>query len=472
MLKSGFYLVFFNSVAAVLGLARNIIVARLISVEDFGIASTFAMAMALIDMSANIGISRLIVQAKDGHSQEFQASLQGFQVVRGFVGGALILVLAQPIAVLFHTPQATWAYQFMAVMPVVKGFAHLDMNRFQRERKFLPSVVSETSAQAFSTVLALAIGYWLQDYRAMLFALLGQNLVYLFASQLFAVRKYKLAWNTAHISQAIKFGWPLLLNGFLMFGVFNGDRMIIGNHLGVGVLGWYSVAYMLTLMPSGLIAKVLDTLCLPVLARHQDDAARFKLLAGATLEAGCLIGVLMAVGFTLLGGPVLHILFGAKHSLALSVLIMLGVMQAIRIAKTGPSVVAIAVKETTNPMVANVVRVMFLPIALLIVNMGYDVIAVVYVAIAGETLALFVSFLLLATKLDFNFVYLAQVFCSSLAVLAFPVAYELLYPATAFALTNWFGVLIILASFAYMLQLANLRVLGLQYLKGNALNRT
>jgi O-antigen/teichoic acid export membrane protein len=466
MLKSGIYLTFFNSLAAVLGLVRNVIVARFISVEDFGIASTFAMAMALIEMSSNIGISRLIVQAKDGQALEFQASLQGFQVARGFAGSALIFALAQPLATMFHTPQATWAYQFMAIMPVLKGFAHLDMHRFQRERRFLPAVVSETSAQALSTVLALAFGYWLHDYRAMLFALLGQNLVYVCASQIFAVRKYELKWNVTHVRQAMNFGWPLLLNGFLMFGIFNGDRMIVGNHLGVGVLGWYSVAFMLTLMPSGLIAKVLDTLCLPLLSRHQDDEARFKQLAGATLEAGCLIGVLMAVGFALLGGPLVHILFGAKHSAAVTVLIMLGVMQAIRIAKTGPSVVAIARKETTNPMVANVVRVLFVPVALLVVNMGYDVIEVVYVAIAGETLALLVSFLLLSTKLDFSFAYLAQIFCSSLAVLAFPAAYELLYPATAFALTSWFGVILILATFVYVLQLSNLKLLAIQYMRG------
>jgi O-antigen/teichoic acid export membrane protein len=461
MLKSGIYLTFYNSLAAVLGLLRNVIVARLISVEDFGIASTFATAMALIDMSANIGINRLIVQAKDGHSEEFQASLHGFQVFRGFVGGALIFALAQPLATLFHTPQATWAYQFMALMPIVKGFSHLDMNRFQRERKFMPAVISETGAQAFSTVLALGFGYWLHDYRAMLFALLGQVVVYFCVSQVFAVRKYKIGWNHEQIRHAMNFGWPLLLNGFLMFGIFHGDRMIIGNHLGVGVLGWYSVAFMLTLMPTGLIAKVLDTLCLPVLARHQDDPVRFKMQAGATLEAGCLIGVMMAVGFSLLGGPVTHLLFGTKHTAALQVLILLSVMQAIRVAKTGPSVVAIAQKATTNPMIANVMRVLFLPLALLALNMGYDVTAVVYVAIVGEAMGLAVSFGLLVRNLGFDGFYLTKIFLSLMVALAFPLAYELLHPATAFALYSWFGLLIIVGCLAYIAQLPNLRRIAL-----------
>ncbi len=465
MIKSGFYLTFFNTLAAVLGLVRNIIVARFISVEDFGIASTFAMAMALIDMSANIGINRLIVQSKDGHSEDFQATLQGFQVARGFFGGALILALAHPLANLFHTPQAAWAYQFMALMPIVKGFAHLDMNRFQRERKFLPQVVSETGAQALSTLLALALGYWLRDYRAMLFALLGQNLVYLVVSQVFAERNYRLGWNGEQIRKAAKFGWPLLLNGFLMFSIFHGDRLVIGNHLGVGVLGWYSVAFMLTLMPAGIIAKVLDTMCLPLLARHQSDPEKFKEIAGATLEAGCLIGVAMAVGFALLGGPVVHVLFGAKHADALIVLVILAVMQAVRIAKTGPSIVAIARHETTNPMIANVVRALFVPVALITLNLGYGITSVVYVAITGEVMALLVSFWLLISKLDMDSGYLARLSLASALVLSVTIAYEMLHPAQAFAIKSWFGILIVLATIIYVSQLPYLMKFGRQYLE-------
>jgi O-antigen/teichoic acid export membrane protein len=465
MLKSGFYLTFFNVIAALLGLVRNVAVARLISVEDFGIASTFAMAMALIDMSANIGISRLIVQSKDGHSEEFQASLQAFQVARGFAGGLLILILAHPLANLFHTPQAAWAYQLMALMPVVKGFAHLDSNRFQRERKFMPFIITETSSQALATVLAIAFGYYLRDYRAMLFSLLSQQIMYWLMSQYFAERKYKLAWNKDQIGEAIRFGWPLLLNGFLMFGIFHGDRMIIGNSLGVSVLGWYSVAYMLTLMPAGLLTKVIDTMCLPLLSRHQDDPSRFMPLAKATIEAACLIGVLMALGFCLLGGPVLQALYGAKHANAISVLILLAVMQAIRNAKTGPSIVAISRKETTNPMLSHAIRFAFLPVAYLVVSKGYDVRAVVWVAIFGELVSLLLSFVLLVTKLEFDLTYLLRIILSTILVLVLPLTYDVLNPGKAFAIINWYGLIITLVTLVYVAQLKDLRSLAMSYVR-------
>ena len=464
MFKSGLYLTFFSLVSAALGLLRSIIVAHFISVEDFGIAGTFAMAMAIIDMSANIGINRLIVQSKDGHDADFQASLQGFQVFRGFVGAGVILVLSHPLANLFHTPTIAWAYQVMAIVPIIKGFSHLDMNRFQRESRFMPGITSEVIAQALSTLLGALFGYWLHDYRAMIFAILGQNLVYFVASQLFAVRPYRLAWNTQYIKGAFNFGWPLLINGFLMFGVFHGERMVIGNQLGLTVLGWFSAANMLTLMTAGIIGKVVDTMGLPLLSRHQDDAHEFHKKARTVMEATCLIGVSIAIGFTLLGAPVLHLLFGAKHANGTAVLVLLSVMYAIRTARTGPAIVSISRKDTLSPMLANVMRSLFIPLAFLAVHAGFGIVAVIYAGIVGELAAYLVSLWKLVERLGFMPHELARAFFSSMAVIAILLLYEYLWPAQAFALASWYSLVIITATASYIYQLRSICTIATTYL--------
>ena len=89
------------------------------------------------------------------------------------------------------------------------------------------------------------------------------------------------------------------------------------------------------------------------------------------------------------------ILFGHKYDAALVPLIWLGVMQAVRIAKSGASVVALARGETWNPTVANLARVLTLPLAFLAVSHGAGLLAVIWIAIAGESLGLIVAFHLL-----------------------------------------------------------------------------
>jgi O-antigen/teichoic acid export membrane protein len=456
VIKSGLFLTFFNGLAAVLGLVRNIMIARLLSVDDFGIASTFAMTMAFVDMSAYIGIDRLIIQAKDGQSERFQATLQSFQALRGLFGGAVLFLLATPLATLFGTPDALWAYRLMALIPVVRGLVNLDLFRFQRTRKFWPSIASETSAQVVSTVIALGMAYAGSDYRSMLFALIAQQVTSTVLSQVFAERRFHFLWDSHVIRQAIQFGWPLLLNGALMFGAFHGDRIIVGNQMGTTVLGWFSVAYMLTLTPSILLARVLQTLCLPVLSQHQDDEKRFETAAYVTAEAACLIGVSIALGNALIGGILIAGLFGAKHIMATSVLVPLAVMQAVRVAKTGPATIAIAKRQTTNPMWANTIRVAVLPIAYLTTLKGGSLELIVWLALAGEIAGLLLSYILLAKHSNLSVSRLVRVFLAMCFCVSVPLIYDRFNPSQANAILHPAGIVLVLVATGYLLTLTNL----------------
>jgi O-antigen/teichoic acid export membrane protein len=60
-----------NSLSSLFSLARSVVIAHLISVSDFGIASTFALAMSVIEMMTALGLQQQIVQHKDGDDSSF-----------------------------------------------------------------------------------------------------------------------------------------------------------------------------------------------------------------------------------------------------------------------------------------------------------------------------------------------------------------------------------------------------------------
>ena len=186
MFKSGLLLSTGNILAALLGLVRNVVIARLLSVDDFGIASTFAITMALIEMASNIALNRLIIQSKDGDNPILQSTLHTIQFGRGIFGGIILFLIAHPLALLFGIPEVAWAYQVLAIVPFLRGLAHLDMFRMQREMLFKPMITVELAAQGVATLAAIPLALWLGDYSAMLFAILLQQFVYLVVSHLVA----------------------------------------------------------------------------------------------------------------------------------------------------------------------------------------------------------------------------------------------------------------------------------------------
>ncbi len=392
-----------NLASSLIILFRNVLIARLISVENFGIASTFAIAIGVIEMLSNVSLDRMIVQAKDGERPDLQRALQGIQVVRGAAGAALMFVLAGVYASVMGLPDIVWAFQLLALYPLLRAFTHLDVFRFQRAMRFAPHVVTQVASQALSLLAVWPLAWFFGDFQVTLWAILAQQAMFLVLSHAFAERRYGIGWDRATFNQAMAFGLPLLGNAVLVFATFNGDRAIIANQIGMETLGWFSVALTLTLAPTTVLAQTLQSFFLPQLSKLQEDAAQFARMAYTTIEAGFLVSAAQAIGFALFGPAVLILLFGSKYGQALEVLIWLAVMQAIRVAKAGPVIVAIAKGETRNPLVANLVRVAFIPLAYWIVAHGGSVMSVAWVALAGEGAALSVSLWRVRRNLKISF---------------------------------------------------------------------
>ena len=417
MLKNGLFLSAGNVIIALVGLARNIVVARLIGVEDFGIAATFAITMALVEMTSNMGFDRLLVQARNGGAPALQATVQSLQAARGALGAVFLFLIAEPLAGLFGVPDATWAYQLLAFVPLMRGLVHLDMFRAQREMRFGPSVSVELTAIAASTMAAVPLGLWLKDYRVMLYVILLHQGLFMVLSHIAAERPYRWGWDRAVALRAISFGWPLLFNGLLMFGTFQGDRIIVGSLIGLKELGWFSAAFTLTLAPTLVMAKTLNRFFLPLLSKTQDDPEAFHHLYLVTMQAALLGGVLLAVFFVLVGPALVQLFYGPKFAPALPLVVWLAVMQGVRMMRQGPSVVAISAAQTRNPLVANTARIVALPVALVAAAQGFGITGILIVGIIGEIVAMGVSTYLLARWSSQDLRRLALPFLACTAVL-------------------------------------------------------
>ena len=375
---------------AVIMMVRNLLVARLITVEEYGISSTFVLAMAIVDMMSALGLQQQMVQAKNGNDPYLQSALQGFQALRGVINGAILFLLAGPLARFFEMPEVTWAYQTIALVPMLQGFVHFDIHRMNRQMNYLPGVMTGILPPLVSLLLIWPLYKLFGDFRIMLFALLVQSSTLVLVSHLVAKRPYRLVLDRAIMGSSLRFGWPLLVNGALMFAVFNGERMIIGRELGMAALGLFSLGFSLALSPTLVMAKSGTSFFLPQLSAARGDAPAFRNVAMATFQAHLMMGNILVISLALLGGPFIHFILGAKYAAAVGLSTWLGILQGIRVAKGGSSTVALSQAHTGNAMIANIVRVMLLPIAWYIAVTGGDLVMVVWIGIVGE----FVGFVL------------------------------------------------------------------------------
>ncbi|MFG0242165.1 MAG: oligosaccharide flippase family protein [Phycisphaerales bacterium JB054] len=359
----------------VMALARQVIVARLLGPEEFGLGVAFFVVIALIEMIADLGVDRLLLQGSDGDDARLQRGLHFVQLARGAGLAALVASTGPWIASLFGRPDAAWAFSALAVVPLLRGFYHLDVLRSHRTYRFGPQARGELVAQGLTLAAAWPLAAWEGTYASVMYLMVLQTAVYLVMTHLLADRRFSCRFERDVTRTALKLGWPLLINGVLMFAISQGERVAVIRVYGEESLAFWGVAAMLAMRPSGVFSRVANIVGMPFLAQsaasdrvqYAARARRYMLLTAGAALAGL-------VPLVLVGDVVLGILYGAAYGPACVLMPALAAGQTARLARGSVSVAAISGRQTATPMMGNLLRAAGLGI-------------VVWMAVEGASLA-------------------------------------------------------------------------------------
>ncbi|MFA9230644.1 MAG: oligosaccharide flippase family protein [Microgenomates group bacterium] len=406
MIKSALFILSGNAAMSILLLARNLIIARMIPVADYGIASTFAVVMAVVEMASSLGLQQQIVQSKQGDDPAFQAALQGFQVFRGVLSGAALFAIAGPMARFMGVPEVIWGYQLLAVVPVLNALVHFDIHRMNRQMVFWPMLLTGAFPALLSVVAVWPLSHYMGDWRVLLYAILIQGAVAVVVSHLVAERPYRLTYNGAILKGALRFGWPLLINAILLFFVFQGDRMIVARLLGMSDLAVFSMGVTLTLTPTLVMAKTAQNFFLPQLSKLPrgtvDEEAAFDRMGRIILQAALMNGAIVVLVISVLGAILVNLVLGVKYQDLIPLLVPLAILSGLRVCKSGPGVVSLAQGHTGNALVSNLPRVLALPLVWITLQADGQLSEVIWIGVAAEVCGYAVSlFVMQGPKLRF-----------------------------------------------------------------------
>ncbi|WP_299441055.1 oligosaccharide flippase family protein [uncultured Rhodospira sp.] len=400
MLKGALVLTGGRLTAGLVRIARNILLARLIGVEDYGVAGTFVITFTLVLMMADMAFDRFAIQHRSGDTPRFISVLHTLTLARAVLIAGLVYVSADLLARLYSQPELTWAYQTIAVVPVLLAFLHLDITREQRDMRFYKHAIVEIVGAAAPTVLLWPLALWLGDFRVILWLIAIECMARVAVSHWLADRPYRLGWEFDIAKSAFVFGIPLIFSSLLGFISMNGDRILVANQFTAHDLGLFTATLTLFLVPIQFAMSVVNSLFLPMLARERDNPRRFEQQASVVLQAMTLAGAGVTAGIAMVGVPLLLLTFGSDYAEASSLILPIGLMVGLFLARTGPNVIALSRGRTKLILVGSIVRVLALPVAVGVALAGGDIRDIVLVGAVGEGGALAVMLGLLSRRLS------------------------------------------------------------------------
>lgn len=382
-------------------LLRYVLLARVLSPEQLGLAATLVLIQQALESFTDAGADRFIVQDARGDEPSTGAVAQTASVLRGVLVAFLLVVAGGIVWNFSSVPVLGAPLMILAFSPLLFGMMHLDVKRLQRHGDFRPEGLAVIISEAGSLVAIIAALMILGDFRAVLVGLVARSLLLAVVSHLVAERRFALGAEAAHVRRLWAFAWPLLINGVVLFVGAQGDRMLIGAQVGLEALGIYSAAILLIFYPTQVLRKFMTTIKMPLIAGAPAGDARrhiYDRFGGETL----ILAVGMLVGFTLVGGMAILILYGEEYLLPLTTLSLIAILQSLRYLRVWPIVAALAMGRSRTVLIGNIWRMAGVPLAFLAGSAGWGLHGIIVAFTVGEAVAFAVVSLSLNPRLGFR----------------------------------------------------------------------
>lgn len=374
--------------------ARNLLIARLVSPADFALALTLALSASLVQMMTDVGLDRFVIQDPKGDDPDVLKTVHLANLGRGALISLLLFSASTLIADLFGVSDIYWAYQILAAILLIRAFDNLDTKRMQRHHRFGPDLTVNVVSQAAGLIAGVIAALQIGTFVAMLWAIAAQTICFTLLTHVLAERRYSCGLDRKHVDRLFVFGWPLVINGFVLFIGSQGDRVLVGSALSLEDLALYGAATTLTGALGVFVIRVIATISLPRLSELTDDDTEFatQLVALGVLVLGISVAANFAIGLT--GKGFVELLFGVRYQLPMHLPIFLGLMVAFWIAQIWPTLVALSKGQTRQVLFVNIFRISGVLLAGLSIAAGGKLVLIAASIATGEALAFLFSYTL------------------------------------------------------------------------------
>jgi O-antigen/teichoic acid export membrane protein len=248
-----------------------IVLARLLTPADFGLV---VIAMTVLEFSTllqNSGVSSYIVHARSPDQRQISTAFW-LNLILSILVGFIVLLSTDLIAGVFNSPAAVPLIQLSALGCMLNiGATHLGL--LQRRYRFDAVAVSDTAAMTISQIGAIALAVFGMGPLSIVLGRLGGQVLQLALYATFS--KWLPSWTIDRetVKDVWRYGRHVLGFNVVNYWSRNLDNLIIARSAGVEVLGFYSRAYTLMLLPVTLVSGSIGKVLQPTLARQQHNLA-------------------------------------------------------------------------------------------------------------------------------------------------------------------------------------------------------
>lgn len=301
--------------AQVIRLGSNLVLSRLLFPDAFGLAALVSIFIQGLELLSDVGIQQSVIQNERGDDPLFLDTAWWLQVARGGCLAIAACLLAFPVSRIYGEP-LLFPLLLTSALPVL--FGGLQSTAIFSMRRRI-EVGWLTALEIFTQVVNVAVMLLWAWLHPTVWALIAGGVVASFvrmvASHLLPNHhRNRFRWDPASAREILRFGRWIFGSSAVFFFGRHGDRLLLGRLLGVGPLGVYSIAVMLSETIGVVIERVIVGVFYPIFSRvrSQGTAALGDIYYRTRLRVD-LLALPALGGLAILGDLVVAMLWDERY---------------------------------------------------------------------------------------------------------------------------------------------------------------
>ncbi|WP_417542115.1 oligosaccharide flippase family protein [Methylophaga thalassica] len=316
-INSSVWVVVGYGISQSLRLVSNVLLAKLLFPEVFGLMMLVNVFIQGISMFSDLGTGASIIQNKRGADPDFLNTAWTLQIIRGAIIWAIACLSSPIYASIFDEPRLIDIIPIAALSAIVSGFYSTSISSANRNLSLKRYTLMDLSSQFLGVVATLLWVY----FSPTVWGLVAGSLVGVFVKLglshfLLDGIQNKFRWDKSAIYELFGFGKWIFLSTGVTFLVSQIDRVLFGYFMGTTMLGVYTIAAMFNMVSQNVIQLISNKILFPSFANiaRTENISNVCLTLRKTLKLMVLSAWTISVAMMTLGSELIGILYDQRYS--------------------------------------------------------------------------------------------------------------------------------------------------------------
>ena len=308
-----------NIAVRALGVIFTVVLARLLTPEDYGLIGMLSIFIAVSDVFIQSGFGQALIQKSDCNDDDFSTAFY-FNVAVSLLIYAVLFFCAPLIAAFYREPQLVSITRVLSLNFVLGSLNLVQQSKLRKSMNFKPLAYISLICTVVSGVIGVGLAYMGFGVWSLVAQTLSATLVRVIVFPLFTKWTPNRPFNYQSFRHLWGFGSKILVTGIFEVIVRNLSNIIIGRFYNKEQVGYFSKARNFADVPATTMYSVLGTVLFPLLSEIHEDEERHKIIFKRVSFYTVLITFPVMILMTLLAKPIVILLFTEKWAACIPLL--------------------------------------------------------------------------------------------------------------------------------------------------------